>query len=582
MTTFFVGTYPPDGLGTPVDVGEGIWYVTIGDGGELTAGQITTEAAPSFVVAHQGQPLLYAVEESDPSSLAVWDVAASPREVARVDLGGAHACHALLAADGATMYVSHYGTGDLSVVALALDGRPPASLATQTITHDGSGPRADRQEGSHAHSAAIAPGGRHLVVADLGTDELRRYTIGADGLLYEPGIAATLPPGSGPRHLVVRGELLYVVCELDHRLRTLRWDRESGTAEVIADQPTTLAPQRTGDDLYDAHIDLVQGERGDVVLVSVRGADVISVFDVAPEGELTYRAAFDAGHWPRHFAVVGNQLVVGAERGHEVRAYSLAEVVALPPESESGAVATLPYVSVDSPQPCVHRPLLGRHAPHTSARRSLGRSTGTPRAKMREDGPMTYTLILLRHGESEWNAKNLFTGWVDVPLNEKGWGEAERGGELLKAEDVLPDVVHTSLLRRAIMTANLALDSADRHWIPVKRNWRLNERHYGDLQGKNKAETLEQFGEEKFMIWRRSYDVPPPVISDDNEYTQEGDPRYAGEPIPKTECLKDVLERALPYWESAIVPDLKDGKTVMVAAHGNSLRAIIKYLDGVS
>jgi len=195
---------------------------------------------------------------------------------------------------------------------------------------------------------------------------------------------------------------------------------------------------------------------------------------------------------------------------------------------------------------------------------------------------MTYTLILLRHGESEWNAKNLFTGWVDVPLNEKGWGEAKRGGELLKDEGVLPDVVHTSLLRRAIMTANLALDSADRHWIPVKRNWRLNERHYGDLQGKNKAETLEQFGEEKFMIWRRSYDVPPPVISDDNEFTQEGDPRYAGEPIPKTECLKDVLERALPYWESAIVPDLKAGKTVMVAAHGNSLRAIIKYLDGIA
>ena len=201
---------------------------------------------------------------------------------------------------------------------------------------------------------------------------------------------------------------------------------------------------------------------------------------------------------------------------------------------------------------------------------------------MREDGVMTYTLILLRHGESEWNAKNLFTGWVDVPLNEKGWDEAKRGGELLKAEGVLPDVVHTSLLRRAIMTANLALDSADRHWIPVKRDWRLNERHYGDLQGKNKAETLEQFGEEKFMIWRRSYDVPPPAISADNQDTQVGDARYDGEPIPSTECLKDVLERALPYWESAIVPDLKAGKTVLVTAHGNSLRAIIKYLDGIA
>lgn len=194
---------------------------------------------------------------------------------------------------------------------------------------------------------------------------------------------------------------------------------------------------------------------------------------------------------------------------------------------------------------------------------------------------MTYTLILLRHGESEWNAKNLFTGWVDVPLNEKGWGEAIRGGELLKQEGLLPDVVHTSLLRRAIMTANLALDAADRHWIPVKRDWRLNERHYGDLQGKNKAETLEQFGEEKFMTWRRSYDVPPPQITDDNEFSQAGDPRYAGEPIPKTECLKDVLERALPYWNGAVVPDLEAGKTVLVVAHGNSIRAILKYLDNI-
>ncbi len=195
---------------------------------------------------------------------------------------------------------------------------------------------------------------------------------------------------------------------------------------------------------------------------------------------------------------------------------------------------------------------------------------------------MTHTLILLRHGESEWNAKNLFTGWVDVPLNDKGWGEATRGGELLKAEGILPDVVHTSLLRRAIMTANLALDAADRHWIPVKRHWRLNERHYGDLQGKNKAETLEQFGEEQFMTWRRSFDVPPPPISEGNEFSQAGDPRYSGEPVPTTECLKDVLERALPYWEGHVIPDLAAGKTVMVAAHGNSLRAIVKHLDGIA
>jgi len=194
---------------------------------------------------------------------------------------------------------------------------------------------------------------------------------------------------------------------------------------------------------------------------------------------------------------------------------------------------------------------------------------------------MTYTLILLRHGESEWNAKNLFTGWVDVPLNEKGVVEATRGGELLKEAGLLPDVVHTSLLRRAIMTANLALNAADRHWIPVKRSWRLNERHYGDLQGKNKAETMEQFGEELFMIWRRSYDVPPPPIADDSKYSQADDPRYAGEPIPKTECLKDVLARALPYWHSDIVPDLEAGKTVLVAAHGNSIRSLVKFLDDV-
>ncbi|MBZ2197203.1 phosphoglyceromutase [Occultella gossypii] len=194
---------------------------------------------------------------------------------------------------------------------------------------------------------------------------------------------------------------------------------------------------------------------------------------------------------------------------------------------------------------------------------------------------MTYTLVLLRHGESDWNAKNLFTGWVDVPLSEKGTAEATRGGELLVEAGVLPDVVHTSLLRRAIATANLALDAADRHWIPVKRNWRLNERHYGALQGKDKKQIRDEFGEDQFMTWRRSYDVPPPPIEAGSEFSQDADPRYAGEPIPATECLKDVLERALPYWESDVVTDLRAGKVVLVAAHGNSLRAIIKHLDGI-
>jgi 2,3-bisphosphoglycerate-dependent phosphoglycerate mutase len=196
-----------------------------------------------------------------------------------------------------------------------------------------------------------------------------------------------------------------------------------------------------------------------------------------------------------------------------------------------------------------------------------------------------YTLILVRHGESQWNEKNLFTGWVDVDLNEKGLGEAKRAGELLKAKGVLPDVLHTSLLRRAIKTANIALDVADRHWIPVTRSWRLNERHYGALQGKDKAQTLAEFGEEQFMLWRRSYDVPPPAIAADNEFSQANDPRYADIPPsdrPATECLADVVKRMLPYWESNIVPDLMAGKTVMIAAHGNSLRALVKHLDGIS
>jgi 2,3-bisphosphoglycerate-dependent phosphoglycerate mutase len=196
----------------------------------------------------------------------------------------------------------------------------------------------------------------------------------------------------------------------------------------------------------------------------------------------------------------------------------------------------------------------------------------------------TRTLILLRHGESEWNAKNLFTGWVDVPLTEKGSAEAIAGGEQLVEAGLLPDVVHTSLLRRAITTAHLALDAADRHWIPVRRSWRLNERHYGALQGKDKKQTLEQYGEEQFMTWRRSFDVPPPPIDDDDPWSQAGDPRYAdlGPEMPRTECLKDVIERLLPYWESAIVPDLQAGQTVLVAAHGNSLRGIVKHLDCIS
>jgi len=197
---------------------------------------------------------------------------------------------------------------------------------------------------------------------------------------------------------------------------------------------------------------------------------------------------------------------------------------------------------------------------------------------------MTYTLVLVRHGESEWNAKNLFTGWVDVDLTEKGRAEAVRSGQQLVEAGILPDIVHTSVQRRAITTANLSLDAADRHWIPVKRSWRLNERHYGALQGKNKKQVLEEFGEEQFMQWRRSYDVPPPPIDPNDQYAQTDDPRYAGlgEAMPQSECLKDVVARMLPYWETEIKRDLADGLTVMIAAHGNSLRALVKTLDDIS
>jgi 2,3-bisphosphoglycerate-dependent phosphoglycerate mutase len=197
----------------------------------------------------------------------------------------------------------------------------------------------------------------------------------------------------------------------------------------------------------------------------------------------------------------------------------------------------------------------------------------------------TYRLVLLRHGESTWNAEGLFTGWVDVPLSERGAAEAGRGGTLLAEQNLLPDIVHTSLLRRAIQTANATLDVAERSWIPVRRSWRLNERHYGALQGKNKAQTRAEFGDDQFMLWRRSYDTPPPPLPDDDEWSQVGDVRYADLPpeaVPRTECLADVVVRMLPYWADGIVPDLRTGATVLVAAHGNSLRALVKHLDGMS
>jgi len=195
------------------------------------------------------------------------------------------------------------------------------------------------------------------------------------------------------------------------------------------------------------------------------------------------------------------------------------------------------------------------------------------------------TLVLLRHGESEWNSQNLFTGWVDVDLTAVGEAQATKGGEQLREAALLPTVVHTSVLTRAVRTANLTLDAVGRSWVPVKRHWRLNERHYGDLQGKDKKAVREKYGDEQFMLWRRSYDVPPPPIEPGSRWDVSDDPRYAllaRDLVPRSECLGDVVHRLLPYWYDALVPDLRAGETVLVAAHGNSLRGLVMHLDGLS
>ncbi|MCG6980315.1 MAG: 2,3-diphosphoglycerate-dependent phosphoglycerate mutase [Deltaproteobacteria bacterium] len=194
-------------------------------------------------------------------------------------------------------------------------------------------------------------------------------------------------------------------------------------------------------------------------------------------------------------------------------------------------------------------------------------------------------LVLLRHGESEWNRQNRFTGWTDVPLNEKGIQEATEAGRTLREEGYVFDVAYTSVLTRAIKTLWIVLEEMDLMWIPVRRSWRLNERHYGALQGLNKAETAERHGQEQTLIWRRSYDTPPPALTPDDERHPGKDPRYADlspEEIPLTECLKDTVERFLPYWHNTIAPDVETGKRVLIAAHGNSLRALVKYLDNIS
>jgi len=196
-----------------------------------------------------------------------------------------------------------------------------------------------------------------------------------------------------------------------------------------------------------------------------------------------------------------------------------------------------------------------------------------------------HKVVLLRHGQSQWNLKNRFTGWTDVDLTDQGREEAKAAGLVLKEKGFIFDKAHTSVLKRAIRTLWIALDELDQMWLPVRRDWRLNERHYGALQGLNKSETAEKHGEEQVLIWRRSYDIPPPALAEDNEHYPGHDPRYANltsEELPLTECLKDTVERFLPYWHESIVPEIKEGKRVIIAAHGNSLRALVQYLDGLS
>jgi len=191
-------------------------------------------------------------------------------------------------------------------------------------------------------------------------------------------------------------------------------------------------------------------------------------------------------------------------------------------------------------------------------------------------------LVLLRHGESDWNRENRFTGWADVDLSAKGIEEARAGGRVLKAEGLRFDLAFTSVLKRAIRTLWLTLDELDQMWLPVEKSWRLNERHYGDLQGLNKAEMAAKFGEQQVLVWRRSYDTPPPPLAKSDARYQGREPRYAGVTVPQSECLKDTVARVIPYWDAAIAPAVKAGRRVLIAAHGNSLRALVKHLDALS
>ncbi len=246
-------------------------------------------------------------------------------------------------------------------------------------------------------------------------------------------------------------------------------------------------------------------------------------------------------------------------------------------------------------RPCARRlltprvPVTGKSAPSTRGRAGAAVTSqdggSRPATIATFSSLMPSTLVIVRHGQSTWNEKNLFTGWVDVDLTEQGVAEAKHAGTLLKAAGVSFDVSHTSVLSRAVRTANLALEVSGQPWLPVSRSWRLNERHYGDLQGKDKVEMVQQFGKDQVHLWRRSYDVPPPPVKPGHPFHPSSDPRYARlapDALPSAECLKDVVARVLPYWHDTVVPQLRANLNVLIVAHGNSLRALIKHLEGLS
>lgn len=344
------GTYPEAGLGTPTGLGEGIWSMTPG---ATEASLALKLPAPSFIIAHPDLPVLYAVTEEERSTVVSIDISdpGNPTPLDSVPTRGSGACHMLLSRDTLTLYVSHYSSGEVAVVPLSADGRLAVEVPIQLLPGSGGGPVPRRQASPHAHFAGFAPDGETLLVTDLGTDEIRRYSVLPDGLLRPAGVAVTLPPGSGPRHFAMRGDLIYLTCELDHTLKTLRWDPSSGSAELVSSLPSTPVPLRSGEAIYDAHILVVN----EVVLASIRGSDVISVFDLDSQGIPTYRAGFDSGgEHPRYFAVIGEHLVVGNERSHRGSVFDLAEVLALEPTDDPAVPNELPHADIAIPSPaCV-------------------------------------------------------------------------------------------------------------------------------------------------------------------------------------------------------------------------------------